>query len=170
MTSTKAKPRENGVFQSCCYSDSAHPEGSPYQRPKGRARHPCRAGLFCHSFGNWTLVVGYWTLRFFSFPRSPLRLLSLAQVGCKPASIGLSLAVIPSLSRDLGFLPMAGRVDLAEMFRLQRCAPALNMTAAGHLYRQDSIDAAHGPRPPAVLSNIGDWTLVIGYWTLRFLP
>jgi len=41
---------------------------------------------------------------------------------------GLRMAVIPSLSRDLGMVPQIGRRGLAEMFRLRRCAPSLNMT------------------------------------------
>ena len=40
-------------------------------------------------------------------------------------------AVIPSLSRDLGRAPPAGRWSGAEMFRLRRCAPPLNMTGRG---------------------------------------
>jgi hypothetical protein len=42
------------------------------------------------------------------------------------------VAVIPSLSRDLGLVPSAGRRDSAEMFRLRRSAPSLNMTDMVH--------------------------------------
>lgn len=41
---------------------------------------------------------------------------------------GLFLAVIPSLSRDLGLAPSIRRWDQAEMFRLRRDAPPLKMT------------------------------------------
>ena len=40
-------------------------------------------------------------------------------------------AVIPSVSRDLGEVPQASGWDTAEMFRLRRKAPALNMTGGG---------------------------------------
>ena len=39
-------------------------------------------------------------------------------------------AVIPSLSRDLGLVLPAAHRAWAEMFRLRRCAPSLNMTEA----------------------------------------
>ncbi len=52
---------------------------------------------------------------------------SVRAIRNKPKSL---VAVIPSLSRDLGLATQADHGDEAENFRLRRCAPALKLTRA----------------------------------------